>query len=331
MSIPNTILFVAVFSLITALAGCSKSLPTIEANSSIQLTEAVVLDAAFSRDNQRAFVLTQGPIFSVWDISTGEVLASIGPDQLAADTRSFAISDTEEQLLTNDGISMSLWRLDDFSLTGSIDFKQQLGDAHITSMAFIADSVLVAGNSDGTVIFADIANQVFRQSHFHDNEVVKLLPGKKRSFLYSVGNDGKVVVTDLRDYSLQQEYSAPFRITSLVSNNDNSLFFISDALNRQVFWQPGQNQVINKLDYWQQYRFFRLGMFIHNDAFLLTASPKTEISLWDSDTGEERASWQATSQSLGSMIMDIQQISEKQLITLTSDAVIETWNLETLF
>ncbi|MBE1301950.1 MAG: hypothetical protein GJ680_18845 [Alteromonadaceae bacterium] len=327
----NVIRCLFILILVVLTQGCSKELPTLTATSKNQLTQELVLQATLSKDNQHAYLMTQGPVFTRWNIASGEPLQAMGTNELSRDTRSFAISDSEQRLVTSDGKSLSLWQLDDFSLLGSLDFRQQLGDAAITSMTFVSDNVLVTGNSDGSLIFADLNNQVFRQSHFHDNEVIKLLVSKNRDFLFSAGNDGKVVVTDLKVYATQNEYTTPFRITSMISNEDNSLFFISDALNQQAFWRPWQNRILVELDYWQQYRFFRLGMFINSDKYLITTSPKTEVSLWSTETGSEVATWMATSQSMGSTVMDIQVLDSNQIITLTSDAVIETWDLSSLF
>lgn len=313
--------------LTTLFVGCTKDLPTISATHATQLTQAVVLQARLSNDNQQAFLLTRGPVFTQWDIATTRPIKSITAEQLAPDTQRFAVSDDESRLLTSSRRGLFLWLMDNTELLGSMDFRQQLGDAKITSMAFITKSLLVTGNSDGSLIFADLTNKVFRQSHAHSNEVTLLLVGRHKNTLYSAGNDGKVVVTDLQLYETKNQYSTPFRITSLVSNQDNSLLFISDALDQQAFWRPLQNKVISRLDYWQQYRFFRKGLFIENDQRLLTTSPKTSISLWDTQTGEELAVFQATAKSKGSTIMAMQQVRKQQIITLTSDAVIETWDL----
>lgn len=319
-----------VFMFLNLCIACSKELPSLVATSSNQLTAELILDARLSTDSDKAFILTKGPIFTVWDIASGLSEQTIGAEYLAADTRLFALSKTEKSLLTSDGQSLRLWDMKNLQLSGTLDFVQQLGDAYITSMAFINDSILVTGNSDGSMIFADLGNNVFRRSHFHSNEVVDLIVGHEKNYLYSAGNDGKVVVTDLHIFDIKNQFDAPFRITGLVSNQDNSLLFISDALDKQSIWQPHNNRVLRELDYWQQYRFFRLGLFWDNDKQLITTSPKTEISLWDIESGKERGKWQATSHSLGSTILDLRQRNDSTVVTLTSDAVVETWELHSL-
>lgn len=330
-SIKNKLSNLCLLAIVSVLSGCIKQLPTLVATSSKQLSQELVLQARFSKNNTQAFVLTQGPVLSRWDIASGKLIQSIGSAELSRNTRSFVISNNEKTFITSDGKSLSLWDLESSAILGSIDFRQQLGDASIRSIALISESILVAGNSDGTIIFADVANNLFRQRHTHSNEVVKLLVGHEKKFLYSAGNDGKVIVTDLGNFSTHNEYTTSFRITGLSNNSDNSLIFISDALNQQVVWQPWQNRVITELDYWQQYRFFRLGLFAGNDTLLMTTSPKTEISLWNIASGKEIATWTATSHSLGSSIMDMQELSDGRVITITSDAVIETWDISPFY
>ena len=303
--------FLACFLLFSFLTGCTKELPTLTATSSTRLTDALVLQAQLSKNNQQAFLLTKGPIFTRWDIAKGKVLNVITAHQFNSNIRAFMISDNETRLLTSSGKILSLWQMDDFQFIGSLDFRQHLGDVNITSMAFISDTEIVTGNSDGSLIYADIQNNLFRQSRLHSGEVVRLIPGKNKQMLYSAGNDGKVIASDLLVYEVKKEFSTPFRITSLLSNKDNSLLFISDALDRQVIWKPRPNKVITELEYWQQYRFFRQGLFMDNDTYLLTTSPKTEISLWNAITGEELAIWQATSHSLGSTIADVKQLPKQ--------------------
>lgn len=326
-----TLVNLCLLGAVSFLFGCIKSLPTVAASSSKQLTQELVLQARFSKNSSQAFVLTQGPVFSRWDTATGKLIQSIGSDELSRSTRTFVISNNEKSFVTSDGKSLTLWDLESSFILGTIDFRQQLGDASINSIAIIGDSILVAGNSDGTIIFADVANNLYRQRHTHSNEVVMLLVGHENKFLYSAGNDGKVIVTDLKNFTTHSEYTTPFRITGLSQNSDNSLIFIADALDQQVVWQPWQNRVISELDYWQQYRFFRLGLFADDDALLMTTSPKTEISLWNISSGKEIASWTATAHSMGTSIMDIQELSDGQVITITSDAVIQIWDISPFY
>lgn len=326
----SQLMFVCILT-IAFLSACSKEIPTLSASSSETLTSELVLDAQFSRDNKLAYLLTKGPNFTIWDLSSATSKQFISAENLTPNTRKFTISDTGSRLLTSDGKTLSLWQLSDLQLLGSLDFSSHLGDANITSMAFIRDSILVTGNSDGSLIFADLDNQVFRRSQFHSNEVVQIIVGHDKQFLYSAGNDGRVITSDLQLYEIKSEYETPFRITSLVSNEDNSIMFVSDALDKQTLLRPFKNAVAAELDYWQQYRFFRLGLFMDEDRKLLTTSPKTELSLWDSKTGKEIASWQATTQSGGSTVMDVGLLFDKQIITITSDAVVETWDLAAIY
>ncbi|MCU7553156.1 WD40 repeat domain-containing protein [Alteromonas sp. ASW11-19] len=315
--------------MVVTLGGCADP-PALTPLSSQQLTTEQVLTARLSVGFNKAYILTRGPAFSSWALDTGRQLQRLSNDQLPENTRDFVISPDESALMTSDGQTVILWERDSLTAVGTLDFQQQLGDAQVYVMAFISNTVLVTGNSDGSIIIADIGNNLFKRYEAHSSEVTKLLVGHQQQMLYSAGNDGKVVATSLQDLSVHAEYTTPFRVTSMVSNADNSLMFISDALNDQVFWQPWQNRVAGALDYWQQYRFFRKGLFIRDDTRLITTSPKTDLTLWRTDTGEEITSWSATSHSMGSAILDLQQTDNGRLITLTSDAVVESWDISGL-
>lgn len=302
----------------------------LSAASAKQLPVESLIQAKLSQNAAQVFVLEQGQVFALWDVASETSLKFIDGDTLPPNTRSFAVSENDKVFVTTNGKSLSLWDLNSFSIIGSLDFRKQLGDASILSLAIISDSVLLAGSSDGSIFYSDLANKVFRKLHIHGNEVVKITIGPDKKHFYSAGNDGKVIVTDLSDFTTKAQYEAPHRITSMFNNHDYSLIFISDALDQQVIWQPWQNSVVTELGYWQQYRFFRLGLFMRDASLLMTTSPKTKVTLWDTTTGEEVANWTATTRSLGSTIIDIQQPSDSKIITVTSDGVIETWDFSPL-
>ncbi len=311
------------------LAACTSELPSIDAVKRVQLSNELVLQGKLSKDGKSSYLLSKGPVFSQWQNQSQEPVLQINAQNLLPNTRRFTLSQDEKRLLTADARTVLLWQLPEAAVLGSLDLTSHLGDASITSMLFISNNYFVIGASDGTLLFADINNNLFRRNGSHDGEVVHLQLTQNKDYLLSGGNDGQVIMTDLGTLLVRSKFELPFRITSLQLSANNQWVFVSDALNQNFIWDPWRNKKILELDYWQQYKWFRHSRFIAGNRYLLTTSPKTELSLWDMQTGKETAMWQAESQGFGSTVNDL-VVLDNQLLTLSSDAVLQWWDLAPL-
>lgn len=317
---------VAVLCLLTA---CQPELATLSATSSKQLSDYPVVAGKLTQDGGHTFLLLANNHVQLWENDNQEKVREW--QQLDGESLHLAISKDGETFVTANQSTLSLWQSDKELPIGSLDFSQHLQDANITAIAFWrAPNVLLVGTSAGTVIVADIYNQTYRAMQQHTGEVTKFAHLNDTQYLLSGGNDGMVLLWDMQTYEMHRRYETPFRITSLAVSERSSTTFISDALEQQVIWHPIQDRVLIELKYWQQYQWFRLAKFIEDDKYLVTSSPKTEMTLWDISQNKAVAMWAGKAQSMGSTILDMKYLPGNQLMTLTSDAVLENWDVSTL-
>lgn len=263
----------------------------------------------------------------LWNNSTQKVVSVWRNDQLVTKTTLLDISDSAEFILSANDNAIQLWRAKSEESLGMLDFSTHLGDAKITQVRFLnAPYRFIVGTSSGDVIFADTLNNSYRVNHHHDSEVVKLALSKDKLTLFSGGNDGLVVKWDVVNYRPLITKHLPFRIVSLAVGNDNNVF-ISDALKDHIIWNSSQNTVTGKIDHWKRFKWFRIALFDPQLRWLVTSSPKSDLYLWDLKDMTLIGSWSAESQGLGSSVEDIKLIGDNTLRTLSSDGVLQDWDL----
>lgn len=325
---------VYVLFLITTLSflqSCKKPPAELTATLRHQYTETPIIASLLTSDSRHAIILDAKQQLTIWDNDSLNVIRQWSPESLPENSQYLAYSASKERLLVASDKIISVWNYLTGTLVGTLDLTPHLGDAEIESLLFTNNtSKFVIGTSSGSIIFADIGNNTFRQNQAHSGEVRLLRLSKNGQTLYSGGNDGKVVQWDLFNLKVKESIETPFRITSLVLSSESNKVFVSDALDEQFVWDPTQNRVVFELDYWQQYRWFRHGIFINNNEYLLTSSPKTELFLWDLVNNQEILYWYAESHSMGSTVSDMALTPDNQLLTLTSDGVLQKWDYQAL-
>ena len=103
--------------------------------------------------------------------------------------------------------------------------------------------------------------------------------------------------------------------------------FVSDALKTQIIWDLANEKIVSKLDYFRGARTFRESLFVDNGRKLITASSKQILSLWDVRTGIEISSWNISSSTSSTNVVAMANGHNGQLYTLSSDAILEIWNI----
>ncbi|XOV80790.1 MAG: WD40 repeat domain-containing protein [Aestuariibacter sp.] len=314
---------------VSGLIACQPELPTLQASNRIQLSDSPVVAAKLSSDGQFSYLLLANNHLQKWQNNDASLIREW--QALDDDSLHLAISEDASHVITANQKALTLWFADATTPLGNLDLTMQLGDANITAVDFWqSPSVFLIGTSAGTIFVADIHNSTYRAMQQHGGEVTKFARFNDTQYLLSGGNDGLAILWDMRQFQLKEKVDTPFRITSLTVSSDSGLTFISDALEKQLLWQPVKNQIISELEYWQQYKWFRLATFIQNDKYLITTSPKTEITLWDISSNEAIAMWGSESHSMGSTVLDMTYLNNHRLVTLTSDAVLEHWEITSL-
>ena len=315
-----------VFIVSALLFACKAEREPLSDKGQWQITDQFILSAVLSeRGLYTALLFPEGRIV-VWDNDTQRRLIEWQAPDVLPDTSMIHMDESGRYILSANRNVVQIWDSGSKVPVGALNVSAQLGDASITSFTFQqAPFALVIGTSGGDILFADIHNNVYQLAHQHDADVVKLIVSPDGE-LYSAGNDGLVVRWDMQTQTPSQTLTVPHRVTSLEVGQDHKVF-VSDALETQVVWQSQRNEIISELAYWERFQWFRVARFAPANAWLVTSSPKTELYLWDTNTGEPIARWWAQAQGFGSAILDMCFVNSATLRTVTSDAVLQDWDL----
>jgi len=103
--------------------------------------------------------------------------------------------------------------------------------------------------------------------------------------------------------------------------------FISDALKDQVIWNSDRLQSSENLDYHERHKWFRDALFTSDNRWLITATPKSTMYMWNTQGMSLHAQWDIEAQGFGSTLADMTMTGTQTLRTLSSDGVIENWHL----
>ncbi|MCP4948100.1 MAG: WD40 repeat domain-containing protein, partial [Aestuariibacter sp.] len=291
-----------------------------------QITDSFILSAALSKQGQHTALLFPQGRLAVWDNNTQKRLVDWHAPEVLPDTSMMHMGESARYLLSATRTVVQIWDATSAAPAGSFDLSAQLDDASITSLRFIlAPHSFVVGTSGGDILFADTRSDEYHLAHQHDADVVKLIMSPDGE-LYSAGNDGLVVRWDKQHKAPEQTLTVPHRVTSLEVGPDDKVF-VSDALETQIIWQSQRNEIISELTYWDRFQWFRVARFAPINQWIITSSPKTELYIWHLANGEPAAQWRAEVQGVGSAILDMRFTNPATLRTITSDGVLQDWDL----
>ncbi len=291
-----------------------------------QLSDKLILSAELSKQGQHtALLFPQGQI-AVWDNDAKQKIIEWGAPDVLSDTTMMQLDESGRYLLSANRNVVQIWDSGSSASVGSLNLSAQLGDASITSLTFQrAPFAFVIGTSGGDILFANTRNNEYYLARQHDADVVKLKVSLE-GHVYSAGNDGQVVRWDSQSKTPVQTLTVPHRVTSLEVGADSKVF-VSDALESQVIWQSQRNEIISELAYWERFQWFRVARFSPVHQWIITSSPKTELFIWQLANGKPVAQWRAEAQGFGSAVLDMRFTNPATLRTITSDGVLQDWDL----
>lgn len=318
---------IIVILLLPFLWSCQKEVPHISASNRWQLTEHVIVDGKLSDNGEFTSLLLSNNSLELWNNQVQKKVSVWQNEQLVPQTYLLEMSGSAEHLLSASDKVIQVWHTESKEALGMIDLSKHLGDAKITQIRFwTSPHLFFVGTSGGDVIFADTQNNTYFVNRHHTTDVSKLELSNDKLTLFSGGNDGLVVKWDLINYRPTITRSLPFRIVSLAVGNDNQLF-ISDALRDHILWNFEQNNLIGEITHWKRFKWFRQALLDPHQPRLITSSPKTDMFIWRLDSLEMLGSWEVEAQSFGSSLEDMMLINDNNLRTLTTDGVIQDWDL----
>ncbi|KZN69246.1 hypothetical protein [Pseudoalteromonas luteoviolacea] len=311
------------------LLGCSeaKKDPQNEFN---HLSQAPIDLGVISSDAATVAFLNGG-LVTVSDVRTTEVKHQF---KLHNHTKVSGISLSQDNklLLVSFDTQLSVWDLNKNSLVGQFTVAGHSEFAKISQVAIYANPMCVlVGMTDGTLNLIDFENNLTKQAKLHEARISHLEMGEHRQLVMTAGHDGQVKLSYIDSLSPKYSYSLSKRVTSAATGLRNEILFVSDALNEQVLLRPFSNMSEPiKLVYRERFRWFRAAALSPNGEYLATGSSKYWWTLWDANNGREIDAFAIESATSTAMILDMHFSKDNILTTLSSDGIVEFWDINTL-
>ena len=323
--------YITFFFTISCMLGCTPATSELNAVKRHQLTGASIISSDLSRDGALSALVTDTLLVQIWNIKTLTQIAEWDANRLGLTPLFLDISGDKSELLLTDENQILLLDINSNTEIGRWPLKGLIQGQKITAASYFKEiNAFAVGMNDGTIFLADLLAGVFKKAVRHNSSVTHFALDSSQQYILSAGHDGTVNKLSRDDLSVIHTLTFEHRVSSLVVDDRTNRLFVSDVLDNQTIFDGNTFNVISELRYSQRWRWFRDAKFIKHGQFLITASPKTAIFLWDVESGEQLAFWDAEVHSLASQVVGMAINSDNQLVTSTNDAVIEQWQYQHL-
>ena len=315
--------------LMLLLVGCEEtSQYEIEQLKNYRFNQNLVYSAQFSDDLEQLLIIDEKRHVNIWQVSSKQKIFALSPSKVPEDLRAALFKKAENLLLLSGENHVDFWDLKQGIQIGTL--KVQSGEplAKISSINLSSyGGVIAVGMTDGTVFLFNRISNSSTKKKLHDGSVTHIYFNSSDRYVVTSGMDGKVVKSSVN--TLEKRFSKKLntRVSSLIIDEQSNKLFISDVLDNQQIRDLKNGELLSKLSYSARFRWFRSGQFYDGGQFLITTTPKTDVSLWDVLSGKEIYTWRSETLSLGSTNLDIKVLGNK-IVTITSEGVYQEWALK---
>ncbi|NOU50060.1 WD40 repeat domain-containing protein [Pseudoalteromonas sp. JBTF-M23] len=307
------------------LLACSEP-AVLKSTNQYQFSDALVLDGQLSGSGDQVMLLIEGPNLVIWRVYDNQTVISLNEAQLPKNVRVTHLNERANLLLVAGDNVVQFWHSLTGALIGSLQAKGVDELARVSALSTSDDGDEVAiGFTDGSVSLFKRKSKEMKQFMPHSSNIIAM-HFVKGNRMVTGAHDGLVKAWDKQtgDNYYQRKYNT--RLSSLTISADHQQLFVADALKTQEVLSVSNGETLSELNYITRFKWFRHALFIPRSTYLVTSTPKAELSIWDTSSGKERLSWQIEVHSMGTTLLDMVIIND-QLITLSSEGVIETWPL----
>ncbi len=319
-------LLAILFTLSLVCTGCNKPITNQAPESIHRYVDDNLIDAAISNDAKLAVTLSRTRELSVWDNSSKTLLHQWQAQDFSEPSYRVSLSDNKHYLATAGKRQVSIFDLTTGQLALSWLTQGFDTDASISSL-FLSKSgkQVLIGMSEGSVISIDMTSNLISMFQLHDGPVSHVEFIAYNEKILSAANDGHLIIAANSNGKVIKDLSLPQRITSVSFDEADRRIFIADALDNHLIADSHSGESINQLTFLGRYRYFRETLFADRGKTLITASSKQKVMVWDLNTGKEKKHWNITAFTAGTTVLDMVISPSGQLVTLSSDGALESW------
>ena len=314
--------------LMLLLVGCEEPIQyEVEQLSNHRFSQGLVYKTQFSDDLEQLLVIDEKRLVNIWQINSKQKIFTLPASKTPEDLRATFFKKSENLLLLSGANHVDFWDLEHGVQIGTLKVQSDEPLAKISSINLSRyGGIIAVGMTDGTVFLYNKASNSSLKKKIHEGTVNHIYFNSADSYVVTSGTDGKVVKSSVNN--LEKRYSKQLntRISSLIIDEQSNKLFVSDVLDNQQIHKLDNGELLSKLSYTARFRWFRSGQFYDGARILITTTPKTNISLWDTYSGKEIFRWHSETLSLGSTNLDIKSLDNK-IVTMTSEGVYQEWAL----
>jgi WD40 repeat protein len=317
----------ALLGFILLFSACSEnSSAALSSSSYSQFSTIALVDADLSTDGKLSALLDVEQNLSIWHNNTQELVKKWSPSVFKQPQYHVVLSNNNEVIATASKFYVSVFTVKTGEKIASWKIKGFDENAQITSVLLnnVGDKVFI-GLNEGSIIVADLNHDSRSVFQVHSTTVNHLQLLNNGETMLSGSFDSHVVKWNIYTGKAHWQVKQRFRITSLAIDENKQKVFISDALKNQQVVNLDNGTLLTKLDYLQRFRSFRKAIFIDKRNTILAASSKSQLSLWDVKTGKELKTGDIRAYTFGSTVLDFSSNEKGDVLSLSSDGILEKW------
>mgnify|MGYP000349314617 CR=1 FL=1 len=317
---------IIIISLFLLISCSDNTVQTAEATKQQRYSETTIKAADFSADGKYS-LLSDNKQICLWDNALNQKKYDCLQGLEAQLIELLGISKSQKYFYTSNRINVHLY---DFA-TGRLITVWTAGDNIINDIAMSEDEgTLVFGFRTGQASIVSVkSNKITTFSpHRLDINSVSISADGKKAFTGS--SDKTAVLWNTANGEIIQSFKHGSRVNHVDMSPDATTAFTLDAIKDRYFWLLKIGKQYSELDSNLKFIEFNDSTFANKNQWLLSASPKQKLQLWQVKNGELLGEWQAfiTGERYRSSVINIQLISRQEIATMTSEAVYQTWPIK---
>lgn len=285
---------------------------------------------ALSRDGRFALLYSQQKHLLLWDLAENQELAQLGEqDQVSSPITRIKISDNGRYAVTASQMNFAVWDLTWTQAEGLWSISDGLiRDVDISSNG---EKVLL-GLSNGKAIYVDLVTGRRLEFLAHREKVNSVSLSSNGRYALSGGNDYKAYLWDTETGLVLRTFEHEQRVVRVVLQRDGELAFTSDGGNQAIVWDLKTGEPKAELQSWSRQLIFSTARFSDDGAQLVTGTPSSQVSIWDTQSGKRIARYDAEplkdARPPRAVVYDAAFDNQSRVISGTSAGIAQAWNVD---
>ena len=245
-----------------------------------------------SEDTQLAAILTSDQEVIVWETAKKKRLQSWDSSVFDNEIDHLALSGDKQILVVGGLWTVYVLNISDGSVLYTWDVLGFQASATISALHVDKTGYrILVGMTDGAVLSGDLNSGDALKLDHHELMITKLAFDDESEYAISGSTDKNLAYWRTQNGEISYQHNFRSRVTALVLDDKSNKMFVSDALQTHWILDKRNGNKLTELDFFENFQFFRHGLFVKQGQYLFTSSPKDVVTLWNSESGDEIVSW----------------------------------------